>query len=116
MRGAVDDAGAQAPRPAGALDERRFCIFVPSYNASNHLPGTIARVPWQELPAELTYRMVFVDNQSTDDTWQTIQRVREKLAAEGRDVDAIRNPRHLGYRGSNKVSFDYGIRHALGLP
>jgi len=45
MRVSVDDAGAQAPRPAGALDESRFCIFVPSYNASSHLPGTIARVP-----------------------------------------------------------------------
>jgi len=115
MRVSVDDAGAQAPRPAGALDESRFCIFVPSYNASTHLPGTIARVPWQALPAELTYRMVFVDNQSTDDTWQVIQRVREQLAAEGRDVDAIRNPRNLGYGGSNKVIFDYCIRNDFGL-
>src|SRR5205823_4949462 len=115
MRLSVDDAGAQAPRPAGALDESRFCIFVPSYNASKHLPGTIARVPWPALPAELTYRMVFVDNQSTDDTWQVIQRVREQLVAEGRDIDAIRNPRNLGYGGSNKVIFDYCIRNDFGL-
>ena len=110
-----DVAGVRASEPVGALDESRFCIFVPSYNASRLLPVTIARVPWKDLPAQLTYRMVFVDNQSTDDTWQTIQQVRDRLAAEGRDVDAIRNPQNLGYGGSNKVIFDYCIRNDFGL-
>jgi len=40
MRASVDAAGAQAPGPVGALDDSRFSVFVPSSNASRHLPAT----------------------------------------------------------------------------
>jgi glycosyltransferase involved in cell wall biosynthesis len=115
MRTPAEAGRVRPAEPGGALDESRFCIFVPSYNASRHLQPTIARVPWKDLPGQLTYRMVFVDNQSTDDTWDRIQELTAKLAAEGHEVDAIRNLRNLGYGGSNKVIFDYCIRNDFGL-
>ncbi len=103
------------PAPPGLLDESRLCVFVPCYQAARLLEGTMARVKWDELPKQLAYRVVFVDNRSTDDTWETIQRVQARLGALGVDTDAIRNPRNLGYGGSNKVIFDYCIANGIGL-
>lgn len=97
------------------LNERNFCIFVPSYNTAPYIEKTIARIPWHEMPRDLHYRVVFVDNQSKDDTWERIQRCRESLDAMGIESDAIRNPVNLGYGGSVKVAFDYCVAHDFGL-
>ncbi len=97
------------------LDESRFCIFVPSYNTSTYIEKTIRRIPWDDMPGELTYRVVFVDNHSQDDTWQKVLRCQQELKDRGIDSDAIPNPENLGYGGSNKVIFDYCIEHGLGL-
>jgi glycosyltransferase involved in cell wall biosynthesis len=97
------------------LDEGRLCLFVPCYQASRLLEGTVGRVKWAELPQELSYRVVFVDNRSTDPTWEKIQQVQARLRALGVPSHAIRNLRNLGYGGSNKVIFDYCIENDIGL-
>ena len=106
---------ARAPEPLRELDERRFCIFVPCYNTSNLVEKTIGRVDWDALPPDLEYRVVFVENRSTDDTWDKIQACRRDLERSGIDVDAIQNPVNLSYGGSNKVIFDYCIKNDIGL-
>jgi glycosyltransferase involved in cell wall biosynthesis len=98
-----------------SLDESRFCIFVPSYNTEKYIENTISRIPWGELPKELSYRVVFVDNKSTDNTWQRILKCQNDLKALGIDSDAIQNPRNLGYGGSKKVIFNYCINNDFGL-
>lgn len=97
------------------LSEQNFCIFVPSYNTGAYIVQTIRRIPWGEMPEGIRYRVVFVDNQSKDDTWERIKVCREELADLGIESDAIRNPVNLGYGGSVKVIFDYCIEHDFGL-
>jgi glycosyltransferase involved in cell wall biosynthesis len=97
------------------LNERNFCIFVPSFNTEKYIVDTIERIPWGEMPKDLRYRVVFVDNQSTDSTWEKIKECRSGLDELGIQSDAIRNPRNLGYGGSVKVILDYCVEQDFGL-
>ena len=90
-----------------------LCIFVPCYNVERFVESTIRRVAWHELSTEASYRVVFVDNRSTDGTWQRIQNCLRFLSDLGIDAEAIRNPVNLGYGGSNKLIFDYCIRNRI---
>lgn len=104
-----------APFSTKELDESTMCIFVPCYNTSQLVQSTISRVKWDDLPKELSYRVVFVDNCSTDNTWEKIQGCQNNLRNLGLNTEAIRNPVNLGYGGSNKVIFDYCNKNNLGL-
>jgi len=95
------------------MNSTEFCIFVPCYNVEKLVVNTIKRVSWEELPKELKYQVVFVDNQSTDNTWERIQECLRYLNDIGFDAKAIRNPVNLGYGGSNKVIFDYCIQNGI---
>ncbi len=97
------------------LNESNFCVFVPSYNTAGYIERTIERIPWGEMPKHFTYRVVFVDNCSTDNTWEKIQVCRRNLDKLGIASDAIKNPKNLGYGGSVKVIFDYCIENDFGL-
>jgi glycosyltransferase involved in cell wall biosynthesis len=96
------------------LDENNFCIFVPCYHTARFLESAMDRIPWDEMP-DFRYRFLFVDNASTDDTWDVIQKVVTKVRSEGREAEAIRNPENLSYGGSCKVAIRYCRDHDQGL-
>lgn len=96
------------------LDESRFCIFVPCYHTARFLEPAMDRIPWDEMP-DYDYRLLFVDNASTDNTWDVIQQVVEKENKAGRKADAIRNPRNLSYGGSCKVAIRHCRDNDLGF-
>jgi glycosyltransferase involved in cell wall biosynthesis len=104
----VNEAVDAAP---AALDEKRFCIYIPSYNAGGFLARTVSRIPWAALPAGLEYGVLFVDNHSEDNSWAEIQRLKAGLP----NADAILHPRNLGYGGTVKSAFDYCVRKGIGL-
>jgi glycosyltransferase involved in cell wall biosynthesis len=114
----ISEESGIRPKPMmeiGLLDETKFCIFVPSYNAEKYIENTISRIPWGKMPQELSYSVVFVDNQSTDNTWQRIIKCQKHLKDIGIDSHFIQNPVNLGYGGSNKIIFNYCIEHNIGL-
>jgi glycosyltransferase involved in cell wall biosynthesis len=96
------------------LSERRFCIFVPCYHTAKFLDAAMDRIPWDSMP-DYEYHFLFVDNASTDNTWEVIQARVEKERAAGHKADAIRNPRNLSYGGSCKVAIRYCRDNDLGL-
>jgi len=97
------------------LDETRFCIFVPSYNAEKFIEATIKRIPWSELPDNQDYSVLFIDNKSIDNTWQIIQKIRNLLTVKKIQTYAILNDKNLGYGGSVKKAFDFCLNNNIGL-
>lgn len=91
----------------------QLCVFVPCYNVEKFVEDTIRRVAWEELAGVVSYRVVFVDNQSTDGTWERIHDCLRHLKDRGVEAEAIQNPVNLGYGGSNKVIFDYCLAHDI---
>jgi glycosyltransferase involved in cell wall biosynthesis len=96
------------------LDENKFCIFVPCYLTAQFLEGAMDRIPWDQMPA-YKYRFLFVDNASSDNTWDVIQEVAEKMREKGHEADAIRNETNLSYGGSCKVAIRYCRDNDQGL-
>lgn len=104
------------PRKEGlpALDENNFCIFVPCYHTARFLEAAMDRIPWDQMP-DYQYRFLFVDNASSDNTWDVIQEVAEKMRGLGHEADSIRNPENLSYGGSCKVAIRYCRDNDQGL-
>ena len=85
----------------------RVGILVLTYNASDLLAETVARIP-RRLDAWVDEIFVF-DDASTDDTLEVArQLLRESPWRDKLEVFA--NPVNLGYGGNQKVGFDYAVR------
>jgi glycosyltransferase involved in cell wall biosynthesis len=93
-----------------AMDERRFCIYIPCHNGARFLARTVGRIPWAQLPAGPEYSVLFVDNASRDNTREEIEKLRDGL----NKADAILHPVNRGYGGSVKSAFDYCLRKGIG--
>lgn len=97
-------------------DEKKFCIYIPCYNGGKFIAKTVSRIPWDSLPAELEYSMLFVDNASEDNSWEEIERISSKLREQRSiKVEAIRHPFNRNYGGSVKSAFDYCIKNGIGM-
>lgn len=97
------------------IDESRFCIFMPSYNAEKFIEDTINRIPWNKLPIDLSYTVLFIDNKSIDNTWEIIQKIKNILLDKNIQAYAILNDKNLGYGGSVKKAFDFCQKNNIGL-
>ncbi len=75
------------------MDGIKFSIVLPSYNEGPNLPGLLERYTqvWEDLPAEL----ILVDNGSTDDTPETLERLLGR--SEFGFCRSIRVARNRGY-------------------
>lgn len=78
-------------------------IIVPVFNERDNLPGLLQRL--RALPDATRYRLVFIDNASTDGSV-------EWLAAQ-EDVHLIRHPHNLGYGASLRTGIAAGSSDAL---
>ena len=78
---------------------------MPGYNVEN----TIEKVFFGLIKTkkELNFDILFVDNRSKDNTFEKLKELVENRKQKG--VKLIRNPKNLGYGGSQKVAF----RHAF---
>ena len=83
----------------------KILVFVPGYNVEN----TIEKVFFGLIKTkkELNFDILFVDNRSKDNTFEKLKELVENRKQKG--VKLIRNPKNLGYGGSQKVAF----RHAF---
>lgn len=104
-----------SPSSDKQLDESKFCIFIPSYNAEKFIEGTVRRIPWNKLSVDLDYAVLFIDNQSIDNTWKIIQKIKNFLLNNNIQSYAILNDINLGYGGSIKKAFDFCEDNNFGL-
>ena len=87
----------------GKID--KVLIYVPAYNVSHTLAVVIDRIP-----AELKRRageILVVDNASSDNTYLTAVQYKDKRGLNNMEI--IRNPRNLGYGGSQKQAYRRAI-------
>jgi glycosyltransferase involved in cell wall biosynthesis len=81
--------------------EKRVAIFIPAFNAASTLGTVLARIP---LALRARMAEIFViDNASTDDT--SIVAVEFRAQNNAHNLEVIRNPRNVGYGGSQKVAY-----------
>ena len=78
---------------------------MPGYNVEN----TIKRVFFGliKIRSKLNFDILFVDNRSKDNTFEKLKELVENRKQKG--VKLIRNPKNLGYGGSQKVAFRYAF-------
>lgn len=70
---------------------KSITILLPSYNEAEQLPKTIAEIP-KHIPYHYDYRLLFVDDGSTDDSWKVLTHA----AAKDPHIQAIRFSRNFG--------------------
>lgn len=83
----------------------RLAIFIPAYNAEATLASVLDRIP--EPVMHRVAEIVIIDNASTDDTYNTANRCRDRIGLD--KLTVLRNDRNLGYGGSQKRAFHYVI-------
>jgi glycosyltransferase involved in cell wall biosynthesis len=93
------------------VPDQSLLIYIPSYNARPFLERTVSRIPWNQLPPQLSYSVLFVDNASPDGTAEIIPQARESLSAIGIPSDAILHPVNRGYGGSVKSALKHAFEH-----
>lgn len=78
-------------------------IVVPAYNESETIEGMCVQLTDVMMAGDEDYELLFVDDGSTDDTWEKISR----LAADDPRVHAIRHRRNFGKASALANGFDY---------
>lgn len=91
----------------------KLLIFIPAYDADNHIDDLIARIP-RDLAPEFATTVLVIDDASSDDTARTATRA---IAASdlAYDWEVLANPRNLGYGGNQKLGYRYAIRHGMDV-
>lgn len=87
----------------------KFAIYLPAYNAAITLPRVLDRIP--ERIRNLSSQIIVVDNHSSDETERVALDYREKHGLE--KLKVIRNPKNLGYGGSQKVAYRYCLENGF---
>jgi glycosyltransferase involved in cell wall biosynthesis len=101
------------PQLIPSAPDQRLSIFVPCYNTREFLLAAVRRIPWDRLPANLVYSVLFVDNASTDGTREAIEQARAELGRRGVSTEAIFHPRNRGYGGSLKTAFSHALENGI---
>jgi dolichol-phosphate mannosyltransferase len=86
----------------------RILVFIPAYNCGQQIPRVIAQLT--ALPADMSFQVLVLDNQSPDDTL-----ARASAAIEQLSIPAVvgRNCGNFGLGGSHKTAFTYAIEQGF---
>lgn len=88
--------------PESATQDPKVSIVVPGLNEADSLPTLAAEIR-TALGDDTPYELIFVDDGSTDDTWQVIQQLHEQDAA----VHGIRLRKNFGKAMALSAGFDH---------
>ena len=95
---------------AGSGDGRApsLLIFIPCYDARDHVAAVIERIP-RDLRPEFEPTVLVIDDASSDDTAAVAAAA---LASSGLDYhwEVLANPRNLGYGGNQKLGYRHAVR------
>jgi glycosyltransferase involved in cell wall biosynthesis len=81
--------------------EKRLAIFIPAFNAASTIVNVLDRIP-PALRSQMAEIFV-IDNHSTDNTSMVVVNYRQQNSLH--NLEVIKNPRNLGYGGSQKVAY-----------
>lgn len=90
---------------------KKIAIFIPAYNAARTIPIVIDRIP-TEIKAQVQEIFV-VDNASNDNTYLTVIGYKHETGLS--NLRVIRNPKNVGYGGSQKVAYNYAIENGYDI-
>jgi glycosyltransferase involved in cell wall biosynthesis len=77
-------------------------IVVPSYNESESLPELCSWIDKVMQANNFTYEVIIVDDGSTDDSWDVIQKIREKNSS----VKGVKFRRNYGKSAALNIAFE----------
>jgi undecaprenyl-phosphate 4-deoxy-4-formamido-L-arabinose transferase len=95
-----------------------FSVIVPTHNSGNRLDSLIKQLSAEQTLKGKSYEVLIVDDESTDDTWTTVQRLSKQcLSVRGLRL-AVNVGQHLATlaglrdaRGETCVTMDDDLRH-----
>lgn len=87
----------------------RITIYIPAYNAATTLRRVLERIP--ETIKQRAEEILVVDNNSTDGTFSVVEEYMRTTGLE--KLHIIRNPRNLGYGGSQKIAYRRCIERGI---
>ena len=93
----------QAETSTASFTSFRLSVLVPVYNERHVVEASLNRVRALQHPLISSLEMIVVDDQSTDGTWEILQR----LAADDCRVVLLRNERNLGKGASIRKAITY---------
>lgn len=82
-------------------DADKIAIFIPAFNAASTIVNVLDRIP-PTLKARVGEIFV-IDNASTDDTQMVAVNYRQAHGMH--NLEVIRNPKNMGYGGSQKIAY-----------
>lgn len=83
------------------IDKNKVAIFIPAYNAASTLVNVLDRIP-PNLKDKVGEIFV-IDNNSSDQTSMVAVDYRERHGLH--NLEVIRNPKNMGYGGSQKIAY-----------
>ena len=98
-------AAISDPAAPARLALEKMAIFIPAYNAAATLPRVIERIPANI--KEIVEEILVIDNHSPDNTY--LVAIGCKYEQNLFNLQVIRNPRNLGYGGSQKIAYQHSI-------
>ncbi len=82
-------------------NHKRLAIFIPAFNAAKTISTVLDRIP--NNLCESVVEIFVIDNDSTDDT--SIVAVNYKKTRGIHNLEVIKNPKNMGYGGSQKIAY-----------
>lgn len=83
------------------IKEKDISVVVPSYNEDESIPELVAWIDKVMMQNNYSYEVIFIDDGSTDNTWQVI----EKSAIENSNVRGIKFKRNNGKSAALQTGF-----------
>lgn len=92
------------------LKPENLAIFIPAFNAASTVGNVLDRIP---SPLKTQVAEIFViDNHSTDNTSMVAVEYRERNGLH--NLEVLRNPKNMGYGGSQKIAYRRCIDRRYG--
>jgi len=83
------------------VSPQKVAIFIPAFNAASTIVKVLDRIP-PEIKDQVG-EIFIIDNNSTDDTQMVAINYREAHGLH--NLEVIRNPKNMGYGGSQKIAY-----------
>lgn len=83
------------------MKDKRIAIFIPAFNAASTVGKVLDRIP-RNLREQMAEIFV-IDNNSTDETSMVVVDYKQQNGLH--NLEVIRNPRNMGYGGSQKIAY-----------
>jgi|GEM_PF-2751419 len=88
--------------------QEKILVFVPGRNVGRTIEDAMEKLSSLRRPT-FQFDIVYIDNVSKDGSADKVEVFKQKQKANY--ITIIRNPKDVGYGGSNKIAFDYAFKN-----